>query len=362
MLEYRVYANREHLAKLKNPSLNDLCRAVWCEELPETCLQRYGSRALLFTAVESPEESDLWVLPLFWNDYLEQDSVALAELEAQFAALAGRRLVVFSQGDFTAHLPFSNVILFERCGYASRRNEQGNHVYAQPAFIPDYLNLYCQGQAQVRAKSSRPMIGFCGQAGGNWLDFSHREWMTRWRKLAYALHWQKWEPPLYETTRLRKRILDEIIKHPGLETNFLIRRRYRAGYLSTFKDPFHPTRMQFVNNILNSDYTVCVRGSGNFSVRFYETLALGRIPVFVNTDCVLPYDSMIGYRKYCVWVEESEISQIGEKILTFHDSLSCSQFQDLQIACYELWRDRLSMDGYYAHFMEHNFRRDIPCA
>ena len=75
---------------------------------------------------------------------------------------------------------------------------------------------------------------------------------------------------------------------PALTTNYILRSKYRAG-VSREKDPFHPSRLEFVNNILGSDYTVCMRGGGNFSVRFYETLSLGRIPVFIDTDCLLPW-------------------------------------------------------------------------
>ena len=36
--------------------------------------------------------------------------------------------------------------------------------------------------------------------------------------------------------------------------------------------------------MLASPYILCVRGAGNYSARFYEALALGRIPVLVNTS------------------------------------------------------------------------------
>lgn len=361
MPDVRVYANRQHLAGLQNPSLNDLCKAVWCEEPPQVRVERYGSRARLFCATESPTDADLWVLPLVWNDYLNRGLVSSAAHEAQRAAAAGRPLLVFSQGDFTARLPFSNAIVFERGAYASRRNLHGNHVFAEPAFIPDYAKLYSQGRVQVRPKRTRPLVGFCGQAGGNWLDLGRRELFTQWRKLAFALRLRKWEPAPYETTRFRMRVLQKISQHPGVDTDYLIRRRYRAGYLPKVKDPYHPTRLEFVNNILNTDYTVCMRGGGNFSVRIYETLALGRIPVFVNTDCLLPYADRIDYRRYCVWVEKDEINKIGEKILAFHEALSPQQFEALQIDCHRLWREWLSIDGYYEHFMEHVFERKPEC-
>src|SRR5262249_13911890 len=73
--------------------------------------------------------------------------------------------------------------------------------------------------------------------------------------------------------------------------------------------------VEFRENVLDSHYVLCPRGGGNWSYRFYETLCLGRIPVFFNTDCALPYESLIKWRDYCVWVEGDEIERAPELIL-----------------------------------------------
>jgi hypothetical protein len=132
-----------------------------------------------------------------------------------------------------------------------------------------------------------------------------------------------------------------------------MRARYRAGYLNKQKDPFHPTRLEFIKNILDSDYTVCLRGGGNFSVRFYEALSLGRIPIFINTDCILPYDNILDYRRYCVWIEPDEIPYIAEKVVDFHNNLSNKDFRDLQVECRNLWVNWLSRQGFYRNFHRH---------
>ena len=353
MPECNVYANTTHLTFAPRSVWTDLARALWNDKPHETRLQQYGSRASQFIVVDSPSDADLYLLPLTWNYYLEQDIIHLVADEVERSAEAGHQLVIFSGGDFTANLPFSNVALFEASSYASRRNSSKNNIFALPSFIHDYLNLYCHGQVQFREKQAVPVVGFCGQAGGSWFDFIRRNIELRLRKRSYTLGHNKWEPAPFETTRFRKYILDQLAQAQGLQTNFLIRQRYRAGYHAKEKDSFHPSRMEFIQNILDSDYTLCIRGGGNFSVRFYETLGLGRIPIFINTDCILPFDDRLDYRQYCVWVEVDEIPVIGEKILAFHEALSSLQFQELQLACHTFWHDYLSMNGFYAHFSEH---------
>ncbi len=95
---------------------------------------------------------------------------------------------------------------------------------------------------------------------------------------------------------------------------------------------------------------LCPRGKGNYSIRFYETLASGRIPVFINTDCVLPFEEWIDWRQYCVWVEGHEVAHVAEKVAEFHEGLSDEEFRDRQRACRQLWLDWQSPFGFFKNF------------
>jgi hypothetical protein len=148
-------------------------------------------------------------------------------------------------------------------------------------------------------------------------------------------------------------VLDQLAADPRVETRFISRRRYWAGYWAKKKDPFHVTRLELVNNIRDTNYTVCMRGGGNFSVRLYETLCLGRIPVFVDTDCILPYDQVVDWKRYCVWIDSSEVSSISRKIIEFHNALSSEEFVARQQECHRFWQDWLSVDGYWNQFWHH---------
>ncbi len=150
------------------------------------------------------------------------------------------------------------------------------------------------------------------------------------------------------------RILRRLAKERRLKTNFIVRERYRGGIQGAeTNNALAPAKLEFVKNIWESDYTLCVRGVGNFSARFYETLCLGRIPIFVNTNCVLPYDFKVRYVDYCVWIEENEIEQLPSKLLEFHARQTPGTFQERQLNCRRLWEDYLSVTGFYRHFPEH---------
>jgi hypothetical protein len=98
---------------------------------------------------------------------------------------------------------------------------------------------------------------------------------------------------------------------------------------------------------------LCVRGVGNWSFRLYETLSLGRIPVFVDTHGVLPYDFLLEWRDYMVWIDRDEIGRIGERVAEFNERLSDADFVELQHACRRLWEEYLSPLGYFRNFHLH---------
>jgi hypothetical protein len=150
----------------------------------------------------------------------------------------------------------------------------------------------------------------------------------------------------------RTEALVAVESDPRLQPNFVLREGFWAGALGDTQ-ALMGARGTYVQNMLNSDYVLCVRGIGNFSYRLYETLSVGRIPVFVDTDCVLPLDFEIDWRDYCVWVDESEIRQIGERVLEFHESLRDGEFEDLQRVCRRLWESHISPQGFFASFHRH---------
>jgi len=109
-------------------------------------------------------------------------------------------------------------------------------------------------------------------------------------------------------------------------------------------------KLEFLNNIQNSDFTLCIRGTGNFSARIYEALALGRIPVFVNSGCLLPLSQEIDWREYCVWVEEPDIRMIDKIIEKYYANLDQDEFRQKQISCRKLWVEKLSFSGFFNDF------------
>jgi len=104
-------------------------------------------------------------------------------------------------------------------------------------------------------KGDLPIVGFCGFIG----NIGH-------------------------SAKFRRKTIDLFNFCRQIKSNFIIRDEWWGG------KPHDPIVIQeYENNITNSHFNICNRGSGNFSMRFYHTLSCGRIPILLNTDMELPF-------------------------------------------------------------------------
>ncbi len=165
-----------------------------------------------------------------------------------------------------------------------------------------------------QSKPDMPTVGFCGLAG-------YSGWGTNFAGRVRAVA-RRTRHGSRELTA-RERALMMLAKDESIISNFVIRDRFWGGVGGADGSPRlrMKARLDYVHNMVESDYILCARGGGNFSYRLYETLSAGRIPVFIDTDCVLPYDDLVDWKQHCVWIDESEIPEIGAKILDFHAGL-----------------------------------------
>lgn len=351
-MKLRVFADRTHYSSAHRKALTDILKAAWNQATLEERRKTYGAWIDLFEVVSSPTEADIHLLPMKWPYYVEHDCIDLARRAVDAARRARKPIAVFSTGDFEANFPEAgaDIHLFQAAGYRSRQRTRNHGI---PAFFDDPLIGLDVGDG-LRRREARARVGFCGQAGASLPRHAARLVRNRARRILWRLGREKWEPPPFEHTWFRQRVLDAFASCPRIDTHFILRTRYRAGVRSADRnDPAEKSRREFLQNVLDTDYTVCMRGGGNFSVRFYEALAMRRIPAFVDTDCVLPYAEQVNWKQYTVWIDQTEISRAGHIVADFHANLSARELEELQQACRAVWLERLTVNGFYTHFHEH---------
>ena len=344
----KLFTDVSHYSKKHREELAEILRPHLSEKSPEDAEREYGAFRREHPIVASEAEADVCVLPMSWNYYYATKSMPRALAFIMAARAAGKKVVAWNKNDFGVRVPAPDVWDIRPSGYRSRRLP---NQHANPVFIPDPLVRLSLNGIQIRPKRDRPRIGFCGLAGDTLVQGLLKQARLLAFNAAATLRLMPEEPQdNYPPTKLRMRALSILESSPALDTNFIRRKLYKGGP-RTEKDRERLSK-EFFDNILDTDYTVCVRGRGNFSVRLYETLSMGRIPVFIDSDCVLPFDRQIDWKEYCVWVDRRELHLLPQKVLEFHARLSDSAFEELQIRCRQLWVDRLTFYGFFAHFHE----------
>ena len=281
------------------------------------------------------------VLPVDYAVFLKQSKPFLELLKA--AKTAKLPIWIYTAGDygFTNYIP--NSYTFRLGGFDSKMD---TNAYVLPSFIDDpYTSVLTQGFSVLK-KESKPSIGFVGHAQSGFLKYlkdytNHLKYQVK-RQLNQILADNQ---TFYPSSVKRANYLKRLAVNEGLETNFILRNKYRAGSqtVQTQKE----TTQQFYDNIFNNAYTFCIRGVGNFSVRFYETLAVGRIPILLNTDCRLPLSNRIDWIKHCLILDASSHIKIADQILEFHKGLTTSEFENIQHSNRNLWLNTLQRDAYF---------------
>lgn len=161
--------------------------------------------------------------------------------------------------------------------------------------LPFVFEPFEEKDFRTLARTAKPIIGFCGAA-----------WPSR------------------------KPTLDRFRKDPRFKTLYIEHGHFAAG-----------TREMYMKNILNSHFTICDRGAGNFTMRFWHVLSLGRVPILVEDDMVWPFVQEIDWDRICVRTQDP--LDLLERTLAFYHTRPPEETQRL---CRETYQRYFSQKNY----------------
>jgi len=318
----------------------------------------YEKIGRFFYKMTSIDEADFAVLPVSWEFVVENEKLHDFAIDfAEDAEKKNKKILIFYWSDRDDDVPIDNAIIFRTSLY--RSNKKSNE-HAMPSWTEDFVERYFNGIFPLNKKGKKPKVGFCGRCGPFNLPIPTRlKKKVRWfASLAIPKSRMKYKYMLHTGDTIRSMCLSELIRSKIIENKFIIKDTFRGtdwlpdggGY--DFKTA-QRARMEYVQNIAESDYIFCCRGAGNYSYRLYETMCGSRIPLFVDTDCVLPYDFEIDWKEFCIWVDEKDIGKLEEKVKSFHDGLSDQEFIELQMKGRKVWEEYISPVGFFKNLYKH---------
>lgn len=308
-----------------------------------------------FYEIVSEVDADFSVLPYHWEEiryHPELKAKALDFINSNNKSNSHTLVFYIQDDDDPLPVPEEKTIVV-RTSLNRSKKQTNERVF--PAICDDLLRHYFDSKIPLREKTDKPVIGFCGT--------THKYRAKRWRKLAFFVGQSPQIDKMFKNhgvelfthkgARVRMQSVFVVQRSKLITPNLVVRDEFWNGALrrrGTFvEDQLVTARNEFVNNIINSDYVLCARGTGNYSYRLYETMCCGRVPVFIDSDNELPFEKEIPWKQLCVNVKENEISNLDIKILDFHNQLSSKEFIELQQKNREIWLEWFSAQGFFKH-------------
>lgn len=280
-----------------------------------------------FFEFSEPQDCDVFVLPFDYSPDVEikKNIQAFTDLAKSFS----KKVLVFYNADDDSKMAIDNAIVFRTSFYKSKKEA---YEFAFPGWSIDFLKYINKGIVTL-PKSILPRVSYCGYV--DYLSVAEK------LKLHYSIlrkHKNREIGP-----HLRGKIVRSLLKDKRIKSNFIIRNGFWAQGIEDKK----AARLEYINNLLESEYALVTRGGGNFSYRLYEVMSCGRIPVFINTDSVLPFEEYIDWKNKCVWVEQNELPLLGQKILEFQRNFTDDAFLELQQDIRMIYENWLCPSGFF---------------
>ncbi len=298
----------------------------------------------LWFELTSLKNCDIVVCPAYWE--VGKNNESIFELSRK-ASVLGKRVLIFFWDDSEVPIDVPNAIIFRT---SMLRKKRRPNEFTMPSWHKDYLTEQTEDW-QPRTWTIQPTVGYCGYVAkrkNSLTDIAHkwgsnpqidRVFSTMGIRLIKSYG-----------VRLRTQSVRALKSDSCVKTDFVLRTDNNNG---VFKNGFwnrqlaSESRKVFYENILNNDYTLCTRGVGNFSCRFYQTLLCGRIPFQINTDCVLPFEDHIKWDRHIVQIEESDMSNLSQRLLSAHSMFTMETFIEQQKQNRKLWEEWLSPTGFH---------------
>lgn len=251
-------------------------------------------------------------------------------------------LLIIQYGDYEFMLPFTKNTLVVRRSYKkslATSNDIIAPVWVQPKWrkdavknstwqrIPTVAYLWYSRWSYLHAVISRLIRRI----------FNTKLWHTIYHFIAHytqstLLVWGIILPQLGVWKSVRGKMIDAFTNADVLLKKILV---IRNNVIVHQIDQKH--HIEYQDALSSSQYWLCSRGLGNFSIRFYELLAAWVIPVLCDTDTILPFESKINYDKYIITIDENQLHTLQDKIL-IHRHTHQHIFSQLEDEIIALWQ------------------------
>jgi hypothetical protein len=288
----------------------------------------------------SPGEADFIVVPHTLSEARREEGYL--DKIRQLAQEYNKRVLLFSFEDKYEPVDWAEAITFRVSGYESKRAQ---NEFSLPYIVEDFL---AGGNASVRKKSSVPVVGFVGWGRFDSLYQSIRSHVRDFFTCASLFFAGEKNIGVHRKGLLLRMHMIRLLQRSSVvKANFIIRDTYGGNVKTLGKDNVKNAREEFIQNMVDSDTTLSLRGDANASQRFFECLSMGRFPLVIDTDMSFPLPDVIPYDELVIKVPYSERENIAQFVADFFSGLSDEEYAKRQEKARACFVNYLSVNGFY---------------
>lgn len=226
------------------------------------------------------------------------------------------------------------------------KNKMRPGIIICPGFLPEGpLDKSIESGWEPLDKDPHPRVGFCGRDQGYpgiWLWKTLPKPITRWMSGNNLISGTK---GIRTSCRhnLRLDAISILERNPDVTTNFI-----KRGKLAQHPHRALPkNKNTFLKNLQSSPYALCARGDENFSWRFYEAMSLGRIPILIDSNCVLPLENEIDWDRLLVRIHAKNLEKLPKILLRRHQEKTKAGFKRWQEDIRETYLAKLTPEKFF---------------
>jgi hypothetical protein len=293
-----------------------------------------------FSLVQNAGTADWILIPVFITELLSQEGRNLIRKTSEIARKLGKPFGLYSNSDFIVDVEVNNVYLFTPGAYQSKPFQ-----IDLPATLPvDPYKKWIGPRWEASPNSHKPSVGFCGQATTQPLKVLKDLYTFSGTKIKNKLGLTLSNPgPVFLPAFQRATLLKIFDRDPRFITDFILRNQYKAGAVTSAQNA--QVERDFFQNINKSLFTVCLRGMGNYSVRFFQTLAMGRIPILIDTDCQIPFKEFNQLDLLIPIIPFEKRNEVADVVYEYFISKTSDELIAIQGKCRDIWMEYYQKQG-----------------
>lgn len=306
------------------------------------------------------ENCDFCVFPVWYKI----DFFSKLELESNFAKKYNKKIIVFYESDNEIPVPnLWNLIVFR----TSLRNDSPCYEYALPSFCPSvydedkFLNdsnlwnivvwyvwywwkdtKYMDFLAYIRNfLFVRKFVAFICYHCHLLVSFSNffKNPMIVKESLAWSLLQS------YTWSYFRQKSIN-ILKKSSYKFSFYEKNRiFSPSTVSANK-------RDYIDILYGSTFTLVVRWYWNYAHRLYETMSAGRIPLFIDTSCRLPFENEINYEDLFLIVPFNNIDNI-DVYISLYLKKHQNDIKNVEMKIRDTYEKWIKMDSFFTNIMKY---------